>query len=145
MRRVWADTILAAEQQHLLRMLIWAALSIVAGTAIVTLLTVRRTESALLAHFAYQTAAWGVVVGAVAAVSWHSLRLRDLAGAARLEHLVWLNVGLAVAYAAAGAVLAVTAWKLGRRLGAVGAGTAIVVQGLALFVLELQFAAAVSR
>lgn len=142
---MWADIILAAEQQHLLRLLVWAALSIVAATSVVTILTTRRIESALLSHFAYQTAAWGVVVGAIAAASWHFLRLRDLSGAARLEHLVWLNVGLDLGYVAAGAMLAITAWKLGRRLGPVGAGVAIVIQGLALFLMELQFAAVVSR
>src|SRR5215831_18927823 len=94
MPRVWSDIILAAEQQHLLRLLVWAALCVVAATVIITMLTARRIESALLAHFAYQTAVWGVVVGVTAAVSWHFLHLRDLAGTARLERVVWLNVGL---------------------------------------------------
>jgi hypothetical protein len=142
---VWSDTLLAAEQQHLLRFFVWAALSILAATTVATLLAARRIRSALLTHFAYQTAGWGVITGVVAAVRWHSLHLRDVSGAARLEHAVWLNVGLDLGYAAAGAVLAGTAWRLGRRLGGVGAGIAIVIQGVALFVLELQFAAAVSR
>jgi len=52
---------------------------------------------------------------------------------------------LDVGYVAVGAVLAGTAWILARRMGGIGAGTAIVVQGLALLLIDLQFAAAVSR
>jgi hypothetical protein len=42
-------------------------------------------------------------------------------------------------------VLAIAAWVLSRRLGGVGAGTAIAIQGLALLVLDMQFANTVSR
>jgi Family of unknown function (DUF6992) len=73
------------------------------------------------------------------------LHMRDLAGAARLERLVWLNIGLDAGYVAAGAMLAGAAWWLARRAGPVGAGVGIVVQGLALVVIDLQLAAAVSR
>src|SRR4051812_47266589 len=69
-RAVWADTILRAERDHLLRLLIWAALSIVAATTLATLLTAKRVRSPLLTHFALQTAAWGVVIGGIAALQW---------------------------------------------------------------------------
>ncbi|MEO7082717.1 MAG: hypothetical protein ABI442_14280 [Gemmatimonadaceae bacterium] len=142
---MWADTLLRAEQQHLLRLLIWAALSVVVGTAVFVLLAVRRLRSPLLSQFAVQTAAWGVIIGAIAALSWRGLQLRDLSGEARLERIVWLNAGLDAGYVFSGAVLAVAAWSLGKRLGGIGAGIGIVVQGLALFVLDLQFAAIISR
>jgi hypothetical protein len=142
---VFADTLFRAEQQHLLRLFAWCALSIIAGTALATTLAVRRIRSPLLTHFATQMAAWGGVFGAIAIVRWTTLPTRDLSSAARLERLVWLNVGLDVGYVGIGAALAAVAWLLGRRAGLLGAGIAIVIQGLALLVIELQFAAAISR
>jgi uncharacterized protein DUF6992 len=142
---VWADTLLRAEQQHLLRLLVWAGLSVLAATALATILVVRRIQSPMLKQFATQTGLWGVVIGAVAAVNLRAAHLRDLAGAARLERLVWTNVGLDTGYVAVGAVLAIAAWFLVRRLSVVGAGMGIALHGLALLVLELQFAAVVSR
>lgn len=142
---MWADTLLRAEQQHLLRLIVWAALSIVAATALAAILAARRIQSPLLRHFALQTTAWGLVVGAIAAISLRGAHLRDVAGAARLERLVWMNVGLDAGYVGVGASLALVAWLLARRMSLVGAGVGIVVQGLALLVIELQFAAVVSR
>jgi hypothetical protein len=142
---VWADTLLRAEQQHLLRLLVWAGLSIVAATALATTLTARRIESALLRHFGLQTIAWGVVIAAIAVMNLRGARLRDVAGAARLERLVWMNVGVDIGFVGIGAALALTAWLVARRMSVVGAGVGIIVQGLALLVLELQFAALVSR
>ena len=142
---MWADTILAAERQHLLRLLLWAGLSIVAATAVASTVTIRRARSPLLAHFAAQMAVWGAIVGASAGVRLRGLVLRDLSGAARLERMIWLNVGLDAGYVLAGAVLALSAWILVRKMAAVGAGVAIIVQGLALLLINLQFAAVVSR
>jgi hypothetical protein len=142
---VWADTLLRAEQQHLLRLLAWAALSILAATAVAATLAARRIRSPLLQHFAVQTAAWGVVIGAIAAINFRGAALRDLSGAARLERLVWMNVGLDAGYVGIGATLALAAWFLARRMSLVGAGVGMAAQGLALLVLELQFAAVVSR
>jgi hypothetical protein len=142
---VWADTLLRAEQQHLLRLLVWAGLSIVAATALSATLAAKRIHSSLLRHFALQTVAWGVVIATIAATNLRVARLRDVAGAARLERFVWMNVGLDVGYVGIGAALAVAAWLLARRMSVVGAGVGIVVQGLALLILELQFAAIVSR
>ena len=90
-------------------------------------------------------AIWGVAFAAIALVRWQGLSMRDLSAAARLERLVWLNLGLDAGYVATGAVLSLTAWLVARRLGPVGAGVGIVVQGLALLVIDLQFASAVSR
>lgn len=142
---MWADTLFRAEQQHLLRLLFWSGLSILGGTAALTTVVARRLQSPLLKHFAIQMAAWGTVVGAIAGIGWRAARFRDVSGAARLERLVWMSVGLDVGYVAVGAVLAGTAWILAKRMGGVGAGTAIVVQGIALLLIDLQFAAAVSR
>lgn len=106
---------------------------------------VRRVKSPLLIQFAIQTAAWGLFIGAVAAIWWASVGLRDVAGAARLEHIVWLTMGLDIGCIAVGGLLGGAAWLMSRRLGGVGAGIAISVQGLALLVLDMQFATTISR
>lgn len=141
----WADTILAFERVHLLRLLIWAAASIFAGTSLLTWSRVRRAESPLLSHFAIQNVAWGVVILLFAAASTRGLELRDLAAATALDRAAWFSSGLSVGCVALGVVLAGAGWRIGRRLEPVGAGLGIVVQGLALLVLHLQFAAALAR
>ena len=142
---MWADTILRAEQHHLLALLVWAGLSILASTSIATILAARRIDSPLLRHFAIQMAAWGLVIGAIASIEWRFARLRDVSGATRLEHLAWMNVGLDVGFVGIGATLAVAAWLLGRRLPPLGAGSGIITQGLALLVIDLQFVGVLSR
>jgi hypothetical protein len=142
---VWADTFLRAEQVHLLRLLAWGALSIIAGTGVAATIAVRRSRSPLLAHFALQIAVWGFVVAVIAAVEWRALHLPDLAAAARAERVLWMNIGFDAGFVGMGAVLAVCARALTRNAAALGAGIGIVVQGLALLVIDLQFAAAVSR
>ncbi|HEY4217790.1 MAG TPA: hypothetical protein VGM67_11680 [Gemmatimonadaceae bacterium] len=142
---MWADTLLHAEQQHLLRLLLWAALSILSGTAVATMVAVRGVRSPLLKHFGIQMLAWGLVIAAIAGIEWHFAELRDLSGAARLERMVWMTSGLDAGYVAVGAALALTAWFIARRMAVVGAGVAVMVQGLALLLIELQFAALISR
>jgi hypothetical protein len=142
---VFADTLFRAEQQHLLRLFVWCGLSILAGTALAATLAVRRIRSPLLTHFATQMAIWGGVLGALSIMRWTTLAMRDLSGAARLERLVWLNIGLDVGYVGIGAALAVAAWKLGRRAGLLGGAIAVAIHGLALVVIDLQFAAVISR
>jgi hypothetical protein len=142
---VWADVLLNAERQHLIRIFAWSGLSVVAGTAVFVLLAVRRVRSALLTHFAIQMIAWGAVCAAIALFAWNDLQFRDVAGAARLERFLWLNIGLDAGYFGIGATLALTGRLLGRRMALVGAGIAIAVQGVALFLLDVQFASLVSR
>jgi hypothetical protein len=142
---VWADIVLHAEQQHLLRLLFWAGLSILGATGVATMMAVRRVHSPFLAYFAGQMAIWGAAVGAIAGFGWSRAHLRDLSGAARLERLVWMNVGFDAGYVAVGVVLALSAWMIARKMAAVGAGVAIVVQGVALLLIDLQFASAISR
>lgn len=141
----WADTLLNFERLHVLKLLVWGALSVGVGTALLAFLRVRRVDSELLRHFAIQSAAWGVIDIAIAVWARQGLAMRDLASAVALDRFVWLNVGLDIGYVAVGATLALTGWKLGRRLGLVGAGTGVIVQGCALTLLDLQLAAAIVR
>jgi hypothetical protein len=120
-------------------------LSIIAATAVAAMLVVRRVRSPFLVQFAGQMAIWGLVVGAIAAIEWHTARLRDVSGAARLERMLWMNIGFDAGYIAVGVALACSAWYLARRLAVVGAGIGVIVQGLALLLIDLQFASVISR
>ena len=142
---MWSDSLLLAERAHLLRLLAWGAGSVLAGSAIAALRAARRARSPLLTHFAIQTAAWGAIDLLLAGLAWRGLEMRDVAGAARLDRLLWLNTGLDVGYVAVGVTLAVAGWTLGRRLGAVGAGLGVVVQGIALLALDARFIGVLGR
>lgn len=135
---MWADTLLSLERGHLQRLALWAAACVLGGTALLAWLTVRRVAAPMLKHFAIQTAAWGAVNGAIAAWAWQGLALRDFAGAQHLVNILWLNTGLDVGYAAVGATMGILAWRWGPNPGVLGAGVAIVVQGLALALLDLR-------
>ena len=141
---MWADALLAAERAHAHRLLVWGLACVVVGLAVLAVAR-RRERSPLLFHFALQTAAWGAVDLAIALAAARGLALRDVSGATRLDRLLWLNVGLDAGYAAVGATLALAAWTLGRRLGGIGAGVAIVIQGLALLLLDARLILVIER
>lgn len=142
---MWADTLEALERAHLLRLLAWGAANVLAGTAILAWLRIGSRRSSLLEHFAIQIAAWGGVVAVIAAGLLTQVVVRDVTGATRLDRLLWLNIGLDVGYVLVGLVLAIAGWKLSRRLGLVGAGIGVVVQGCGLALLDLMLAAQISR
>lgn len=135
---MWADTLLTYEQGHLLRLGVWAVISILGGTVLLAVLTARRLEAPLLKHFAIQTGAWGAVNALIALWAWRGLAMRDFAGTQKLLNILWLNTGLDVGYAAVGLTLVIVGWRWDRRLGAVGAGLGVVLQGLALALLDLR-------
>jgi hypothetical protein len=135
---MWADTLLLLERGHLQRLALWAAACVLSGSVLLAWLAVRRANAPLLKHFAIQTAAWGAVNGAIAAWAWRDLALRDFAGAQSLLNILWLNTGLDVGYAAVGCTMALLAWRWGSKPGVLGAGAAIVVQGLALALLDFR-------
>lgn len=134
---MWADTFLAIERAHLLRVGAWGAACVLVGTLLLAVVALRRQRTPLVFHFAVQTALWGLIDVAIAAVAFQRLALRDYNGAARYDRLLWLNLGLDVGYLAVGATLALTGWLAGRRLGPVGAGVGVAVQGAALIALDV--------
>jgi len=134
---MWADVLLSLERTHLLRLALWGGGSVLVGTLVLAMLALRARRSPLLQHFAIQTAAWGAVDLAICLWARRGLALRDYDGATELVHFLWLNVGLDVGYVGVGVTLAISAWRLGPRLGGVGAGLGVIVQGLALAVLDL--------
>lgn len=136
---MWADTLLRAEQLHLLRVLAWGALSIVVGTALVVLGYATRGRSALFRALGGTLAGFGVVESVAALGLRFGVGMLDGPGAARLERLAWLELGLFIGLVAVGAVLAAAGWRLARSRGAVAAGLACAIHGAALALLTLLF------
>jgi hypothetical protein len=142
---MWADTLLALERAHLLRLLLWGGASLLVGSALLAGLRLRAHRSSLLDHFGIQCALWGAIDLVLALIGLQRLGLRDLAGATRLDRFLWLNVGLDAGYVMVGLTLLVIGWRVARRPGLVGAGLAVVVQGSALVLLDLLLASQISR
>ena len=142
---MWSDALLTAERSHLRLLTVWGAGSVIVGTLLLALLAVRSARSPLLSHFAMQTAAWGAIDLVLVLLAWRGLAGRDYESFTRLDRLLWLNAGLDAGYIAVGITIAVAAWTLGRRLGGVGAGIGIVVQGLALLFLDARFISVLNR
>jgi hypothetical protein len=142
---MWSDTLFAAERSHLIRLVIWAVTSALSGTALLALITLRRTVAPIVQWFATQALAWGLLELLVVLWRWRSLGMRDVSAATRLDRLTWLHIGLDAGVVGIGVTLAMTAWLYGRRLAVVGAGLGVIVQGLGLLVLNLSFAAVLAR
>lgn len=133
---MWSDTLLAMERAHLVRLGAWGGASLVLGALFLSVLLARRIRAPLLWHFALQTALWGGAELALVVLRWHGLALRDFAGAVRLVTALRLVVAAEAACLAIGATLAVGGWVLARRPGVAGAGTAVLLQGVALLTLH---------
>ena len=142
---MWADTLEAAERAHLLRLLVWGAASVLSGTALLAWLRIGVRRSPLLKHFAIQVAAWGAVDAIIAAALMVQIAPRDIASATRLDRILWLNIGLDAGYILVGITLVMAGGRMGRRLGLVGAGIGVAVQGGALALLDLVLATQISR
>lgn len=138
---MWADTLLELERGHLLRLGLWGGVSVLVGTIVLALMAMRHATAPLLRHFAIQTAAWGAVDLAICLWAARGLAPRDYAGAQSLINVLWFNTGLDVGYAAVGATLAILAWRWGARAGGIGAGIGVIVQGIALMLLDLRLIA----
>ncbi len=141
---MWADQVLAYEKAHLLRLLLWGGASIVTALGCWAYWRLQRLDVPLLRHFAIQTGAWGAVDAILALAARPTLALRDYDGVTSLDRFIWLNCGLDVGYVAVGITLAWCGWKLARSRGLVGAGLAVVIQGLALLLLDVRLAALLS-
>jgi hypothetical protein len=142
---MWSDTFLLLERGHLLRLIVWGGASVLLGTMMLLVAARAAPRPPFLHHFGLQTAAWGTIDLVLGLLSFRNLAPRDLQDAAQLDRFLWLNLGLDAGYVGVGATLAIAAWVLGRRWGGVGAGVAIVIQGLALLVLDARFLFIIDR
>ncbi len=142
---MFAYTLLHAEQLHLLRVMLWGAASVIAGTALFVFLVVRRIPSPLLRAFGGVCLVLGGLELLGAAISYRAVPLRDYDAAVRLDRTVWFELGFAAAAALAGIAVALQGWRLGRRLGAAGLGIAVTLHALAVALLDVQLASILSR
>jgi hypothetical protein len=112
---------------------------------VVAVIAARRAHAPIVSHFAMQTLAWGIIELAVVAAMWRGLTMRDVSGATRLDRLTWFNAGLDLGIVGIGIGLALAGWMAGRQLRLIGSGLGVVVQGLALLVINLTFTSALAR
>lgn len=138
MPRMWADVVFGAEQRHALTLAIWGALALVCGAGTAALARKRSASAGLLLHFGVQMALWGAAELVVAGVRGRALALADQSHAIGLERWAWFTVGLETGLLLAAATLAVAGWVFGRRLSAVGAGTAIAAHAMVLIAIDVQ-------
>ncbi|WKW10819.1 hypothetical protein Strain138_000051 [Pseudogemmatithrix spongiicola] len=144
MNYIIGTELMSLERAHLVRLGVWALASIVAGTGLIV--WARRSGiPGFWRHAGIQTAAWGAVDLAIVAFAWHGLVLRDLPEAIALDRFLWLNIGLDVGYVMVGITLLVIGRRAPTRPGLMGAGAAIIVQGLALAVLDAILSGAIVR
>ena len=150
---MWSDVLQHAERLHFLRLCLWGALSTFAGTGLLVIGHVRAGRSTLISRFAWVCGSLGAVELLIAAIAYRSVRLRDIAGATRLDRLAWFQLGLYLGLAGVGLTLALASRVMTlrsgepgeRSLAALGAGVAMALHGLALATLELLLIADVSR
>jgi uncharacterized membrane protein len=145
MQFMWADTLLAAERAHLLRVVFWGGASVLTGTSVMLFVRVRNLHSTLLDQFAIQLCGWGAIELVLGAAQLRVLGLRDLASATQLDRLLWLSIGLDCGFVVLGLTLVILGWRLARRAGLIGAGIGVMVQASALAVLDLVLAIRISR
>lgn len=127
-----------------MRLSVWAVASMLAG-GVAWMWSSRAISPAFWRHAGIQSIAWGLVDLALVLLAWHGVEPRDVAGAIALDRALWLNIGLDLGYAMVGATLCIVGWRVPRRLGLVGAGATVVLQGLALAILDAVLSAAIVR
>lgn len=147
---MWGDSLLSAERAQLARLLLWGACSVLVGTALLGFLAARQLITPLLRHFALQMGGWGAVVLGASALAWRSLAMRDVHGAARLEHASWFAAGLTAGAVCAGLALMLVGWPRAGTHSAgkqalLGAGLGVLTQGAGLLALTLHFIAVYGR
>lgn len=143
---VTGDILAALKRGHLVRLALWAVASIIGG--VVALLAARQLAPAAQGfwrHFGIQSGAWGAVDLLIVAAAWNGAEARDIAGAIALDRFLWLNIGLDLGYVMVGLTLLVFGFRAPRRSGLIGAGAAIIAQGVALALLDAQLSAYIVR
>ncbi|MGZ8176548.1 DUF6992 family protein [Williamsia sp. SKLECPSW1] len=121
------------------RLALWGGASTVVGGAVALTGTTSRTRA-----FGQQNAAWGIIDVAIAAVAH---RQSTPPTTSTLRRLLLVNTALDVGYVTGGTWFAWATPDLGGRVSrdqARGHGAAVILQGAALFVLDLTHARALS-
>jgi hypothetical protein len=140
---MWADTLQTLEQQHFLRLLVWAGSSVLIGTLILFVFRLARIKAPLATHFAAQCAIWGAAALLWGGFNYRSVPLRDYEAAASLTRMLWLVIALEAGAIVLGVTFASFGWAFGKRIGSVGTGVGVVVQAGALLFLDLTLVRAI--
>ena len=140
-----------AQRHHLWRIAAWGGLSAVSGLALMA--GSRRSTQPARWGFGLQAGAWGIINVGIATVGLTSLDapptdVTDLVDAERSLHDILLfNLGLNVAYSGVGAAMVAASYQgVDHARSWRGHGSALILQGAGLFVLDgIAFLAVRSR
>lgn len=141
----WADTLLALERPLLLKIALWAAIAVVAGTLLV-LVSRQRAKPPLLEGLGLGLIAPGTAELLLALLARRGIGFRDLESATSLDRALWLAIGFAGAWASAAALFAYrerATGPAGSRAAGIAIGVAAHCGAIAL--LSLQLATALVR
>jgi hypothetical protein len=141
----WADSILALERLFFLKLAVWGALSVVAGSALLALAR-RETTSAALSSLSLVLVIGGTLEVAIALVCRQGVRLRDLGAATSLDRMLWFVAGIAVGWTSAALFAAMRARaRLPASAASVGSAIGLALHGVAIAFLTTQLARALIR
>lgn len=148
---MWADVVLDAERRFALALAIWAITVGLVSLLVITWTARRGSSLGVVRGFGVASAGLATLELLAALARLHDTALRDVAATARLEHLVWLALGMSVGVGVAGACVIFTARRLrvvsatprGDADVAMGAGTALGLHGIALAFLLAHLASAI--
>lgn len=141
---MWADTLLSVERSLWLRIIVWGACALLVGSA-TAIVAIRARGAGLLAALGLNLALIALPEIALAGLAWYHAAPRDVAGAARLDHALWLLLGFVLGLGVTGVMLGAAGWRLGRSPRWIGAGAAVATHAVALALLTLQVLPLISR
>lgn len=143
----WADSLLALERLYFLKLVLWGAASVIAGTMIRAVTAVKGRSAPMLRALAHSLAALGVAELGAALPLRAGAGLRDLGSATTLDRALWLVSGLVLGWAVVAFLAALRAARRRPASDARAAGLAIGVglHGVAIAILTLQLARAIVR
>ncbi len=143
----WADSLLGLERLYFLKLMLWGATSVVAGTVICALTAVKGRSAPMLRALALSLAVLGVAELGAALALRAGTGLRDLESATTLDRALWLVSGLVLGWAVVAFLAALRAAR--RRPApdarAAGLGMGVGLHGVAIAILTLQLARAIVR
>lgn len=118
--------------QHLIRLGIWAIISIIFGLIVIW----QKWDKPFWQNFGLQCAVWGLIDGIIVLFGLHNQSRPDILAAVKLREFLWLNEGLDMGYLALGITLVLIAKNIGDSPRLLGAGSAVAIQGFALLLLD---------
>jgi len=133
---MFGDTLAQIERSCASEIVVWGLACLIVGGGLLIVARRGSARSDLIAHFALQTMTWGSAETLLALAWRYGIEVRDLAGASRLDRLLWLGDGLAIGVVAVGLAITVIGARVsGRAPSLLGTGIAITIQGAAVLLV----------